>query len=197
MSEASVTIAFFDIGNTLAAVRVSASGDRIEQINVYPDVLPVLQALRQENVRLGILSNRGSIPEQQVNNALTSGRPLRFFDPNLILIRPKDSPRLFEQAAARAPGWRVEARSPPAAPALCRRGCLERGQARATDFLVVPSSTGLALPVLRQLVHYVPPDADPDEHGSHRTGELASEPTAGTATPDSGGRTGEASLAAL
>ena len=54
MSGLSFAIAFFDIGNTLASVRVTASGDRIEQIIVYPDVPPVLEALRQENVRLGV-----------------------------------------------------------------------------------------------------------------------------------------------
>jgi hypothetical protein len=148
MCEALSAIAFFDIGNTLASVRVSASGDRIEQMNVYPDVPPVLEALRQENVRLGILSNRGSIPEQQVNDALTRAGLLSFFDPNLILYGSKDTPRLFEQAAARASHSGGDIASQPPLLLFVGEDAFERAQARAADFLVAPHPR-LALSVLR------------------------------------------------
>jgi len=149
MSGLSSAIAFFDIGNTLASVRVTASGDRIEQISVYPDVPPVLEALRQENVRLGVLSNCGRIPEEEVNDALARAGLLSFFDRGLIIYGPKDSPRLFEQAAAR-----VLQTTPGATGALpfllfVGEDAAERAHARAADFHVAPHPI-LALPVLRQ-----------------------------------------------
>jgi bacterial leucyl aminopeptidase len=61
MTMLSNAIAFFDIGNTLASVRVSAAENRIEEMIVFPDVPPVLEELRRNEVRLGILSNRGPI----------------------------------------------------------------------------------------------------------------------------------------
>ena len=50
-------VAFFDLGNTLAAVHVSSTGDRIESLAVYPYVPRVLQDLHAQGVRLGIISN--------------------------------------------------------------------------------------------------------------------------------------------
>jgi bacterial leucyl aminopeptidase len=142
-------VAFFDIGNTLASVRVAATEDRIEEMTVYPDVPPVLEELRQEGTRLAILSNRGQIPEENVNEALEQAGLLPLFDRDLILYGPKDSPRLFEQAAARVldtAGTGSEAR-----PTLLFVGedATERAQARAADFLVVPHPR-LALTILRQ-----------------------------------------------
>ena len=121
----------------------------LEEMIVYPDVPPVLEELRQEGVRLGILSNRGQIPEENVNEALEHAGLLPFFDRDLILYGPKDSPRLFEQAAARVldtAGTGSEAR-----PTLLFVGedATERAQARAADFLVAPHPR-LALTVLRQ-----------------------------------------------
>ena len=40
------TVVFFDIGNTLALVAVSPSGDRIDRLAVYPYVPGVLAELR-------------------------------------------------------------------------------------------------------------------------------------------------------
>ena len=149
MTALSDAFAFFDIGNTLAAVRVSAPGNRIEELIVYPDVPPVLEALRQEGVHLGILSDRGRIPEEHVNEALERAGVLPFFDRNLILYGPKDSARLFEQAATRV--LHLSREETAARPTLLFVGedAAERAQARATDFLVAPHPR-LALTVLLQ-----------------------------------------------
>lgn len=138
-------VAFFDIGNTLASVRISAAGDDIAEMNVFPDVPPALEALRQEGVRLGILSNRGPVPEQRVNEALGRAGLLAFFARDFILYGPKDTPRLFEQAATRV--QQIEG----ARPTLLFVGedASERAQAQAADFLVAPHPR-LALPVLQQ-----------------------------------------------
>jgi hypothetical protein len=41
--------------------------------------------------RLGIISNRGAIPEANVNQALENAGLFVFFTPNLIFYGPKDS----------------------------------------------------------------------------------------------------------
>lgn len=150
MFDLSPAVAFFDIGNTLASVRVSSSGDHIEQMKVYPDVPPVLEALRKENVRLGILSNRGQIPEQEVNDALAQTGLLSFFDKNLILYGPKDTPRLFEQAIASVLFSAGIASGEPPHLLFVGEDAAERAQARFADFQVAPHPR-LALPVLRQM----------------------------------------------
>ena len=50
------TAAFFDIGDTLGAVRVRPSGDGIDEIAVYPGVRDALAELRAGGVALGIIS---------------------------------------------------------------------------------------------------------------------------------------------
>src|SRR4051812_38737903 len=149
MTNLSNAVAFFDLGNTLASVRVSATENRIEELIVFVDVPPVLKELRQKGVRLGILSNRGEIPEENVNEALERAGLLPFFDRDLILYGPKDSSRLFERAQAR-----VLQRSESVSgerPLLLFVGedSTERAQARAVDFLVAPHPR-LALTVLLQ-----------------------------------------------
>src|SRR5215204_5783871 len=91
--------AFFDIGNTLASVTIAAGGDRIESLAVYPYVPGVLAELRDLGARLGIISDRGPIPADEVNQALAAAGLLEFFEPELIVYGRKDSPRIFEQAA--------------------------------------------------------------------------------------------------
>jgi bacterial leucyl aminopeptidase len=140
---------FFDIGGTLASVRVSAGGDRIEELIPYPDIPATLTELRDAGVRLGILSDPGPIPAQDVDAALGSAGLLPFFEDALRLYGPKRSPRLFEQAAAAVRG--LSGQGGEGQPTLLFVGedAAERVQARSTGFLVAPHPR-LALPVLRQ-----------------------------------------------
>lgn len=87
---------FFDIGDTLGSVRIV--GDGIE-IDAYPGVVPALRALHDGGVRLGILSNRGSIPAATVRAALDRIGALESLDPDLIVFGRKDSAAIFGQAA--------------------------------------------------------------------------------------------------
>lgn len=139
-------VAFFDIGDTLATAQGSAAGDRIE-LTVLPDVTAVLEQLRHEGVRLGILSDRGRIPEASVNAALQRAGLLDFFDRDLILYGPKDSPRLFEQAALRVFSGIPESGTRPVLLFVGENGA-EREQARAVGFLIA-SHPSLARDVLR------------------------------------------------
>ena len=95
-------VAFFDIGNTLASGAISPSGDRIDRLTVYPYVRGVLAELRERGARLGIISNPGAIPAEGVNQALQLAGLRDFFEPELVVYGAKDSPRIFEQAAAQA-----------------------------------------------------------------------------------------------
>jgi leucyl aminopeptidase len=140
-------VTFFDLGNTLAAVQVSSTGDRIESLAVYPYVPRVLQNLRAQGVRLGIISNRGSLPEEQVNEALKAAGLYAFFDPELVIYGAKDSPRIFEQAAQHAGGQTAERRM-----LFVGEDAAERVQARKAGFLVAPHPV-LALSVLQQAAH--------------------------------------------
>ena len=103
MDDLTGTAVFFDIGDTLASVRLSPDG-RIARLAVYPYVPEVLTALRDRGARLGIISDRGAIPAEEVDRALEEAGLRPFFAPELVVYGRKDSPAIFEQAAARAGG---------------------------------------------------------------------------------------------
>ena len=84
MDQLAGAVAFFDIGNTLAAVALSPSGDGIE-LAVFPEVPPVLGELRDRGVRLGVISDRGSIPADEVNRALVTAGLWELLDPELVV----------------------------------------------------------------------------------------------------------------
>ncbi len=107
MSELTGASVFFDIGDTLASVSLSPTGDRIDRLAVYPYVPGVLTALRERGVRLGVLSDPGALPPDEVDRALAAAGLGEFLDPALVRYGPKDSPQVFEQAAAAAGADRV------------------------------------------------------------------------------------------
>jgi leucyl aminopeptidase len=134
------TVAFFDIGDTLASVALSPSGDQIDRLAVYPYVPGVLAELRDRGARLGIISNRGAIPAEEVNQALQQAELWDFFEPELVVYGAKDSPRIFEQAAARA--------DTPESRLFVGEDAAERSHAMQAGFFVAPHPE-LALPVLQ------------------------------------------------
>jgi hypothetical protein len=140
MDDLTGAVAFFDIGNTLAAVALSPSGDRIDRLAVYPYVPGVLTDLRERGARLGIISNRGDIPAEEVNQALQTAGLRDFFEPELVVYGVKDSPRIFEQAAAQA--------DTPESVLFVGEDAAERAHAVQAGFLVAPHPQ-LALSVLQ------------------------------------------------
>jgi bacterial leucyl aminopeptidase len=136
-------VVFFDIGNTLASVSITPSGDRIDRLAVYPYVPGVLAELRERGAQLGIISNRGDISAEEVNQALHAAGLLDFFEPDLVIYGAKDSPRIFEQAAARA--------GTPDSILFVGEDAAERAHAVQAGFLVAPHPQ-LALPVLENQV---------------------------------------------
>ena len=69
-------VVFFDIGNTLASVAISPSGDRIERLAVYPYVPGVLAELRERGARLGIISEPRRDPRRGSEPGAAGGRTL-------------------------------------------------------------------------------------------------------------------------
>ncbi len=132
-------VVFFDIGDTLASVTLSPSGEEIASLTTYPYVPGVLDRLRERGVRLGILSHRGPVPAREIDRALESAGLLAFFEPDLVIYARKDSPQAFREAAERAGQSRrvLFVGEDPA----------ERAHAVAAGLLPVPHPL-LALPVL-------------------------------------------------
>ena len=101
------SVVFFDIGDTLGASRLSPPPYRLEGLDVYPYVRSVLQHLKDNNVRMGIISNTGNETADEVNKVLGEAEILHFFEPNLLIYSSvvglkKDSPEIFRLAAERA-----------------------------------------------------------------------------------------------
>ncbi len=151
MPDLSKCVVFFDIGNTLASVRMGTSANSIE-LTPFPDVPPALAELRDEGAQLGIISNAGSIPEQTVNDALDRVGLLQYFNRNFILYGPKDSSLIFEQAATRVRQSLPPDDRTPRVLMFVGEDATERKFALAAEYLVAPHPT-LAMTILS---HYGP-----------------------------------------
>lgn len=135
--------AFFDIGDTLGSARFSPRPPhRLERLDVYPQVSDVLQELRDNRVRLGIVSNIGQEAEEHVRRVLEEAGLYDFFEPGLLIYGAKDSPEIFRRAAEQA--------GHSATPERCLyvgENRAERGFALEAGFRVAPHPR-LALEVL-------------------------------------------------
>ncbi len=137
MADLSHCVAFFDIGDTLASVRISADGNSIAELVIFDGIPDILRELQQDGARLGLISNRGNIPAAEVNRALKKAGLIGFFDRELIIYGPKNSSEIFEYAATRA---RISGlpRSTRLTLLFVGEDANERAFARAVDFLVAP-----------------------------------------------------------
>lgn len=99
MESEKVSAVFFDIGNTLGSVIRDPSGRTIERIDVLDGVLESLNELRRRGLRLGIISDRGTIEEREVLRAMREAGLLDFFEARIILFGPKQSADIFRRAA--------------------------------------------------------------------------------------------------
>jgi leucyl aminopeptidase len=154
-------VAFFDIGDTLAAVRVTPAGTGIEEIVVLPGVPDALEALRSAGIPMGVVSNPGPVPTAEVDAALERAGLADLLDPALRVYGRKDSVRIFEQAARAA---RAAAPGPPPRLLFVGEDATERWFAGAADFEVCPHpSLAPGLLLGAAALHYlrirVPPSA--------------------------------------
>jgi bacterial leucyl aminopeptidase len=88
--------AFFDLGDTIANVAVSDTNDL--SLTVLPGARESLQALARAHHRVGLISNRGHIPEQAVRDALRAVNLYELFSEELIVFGAKDHPDIFRRA---------------------------------------------------------------------------------------------------
>jgi phosphoglycolate phosphatase-like HAD superfamily hydrolase len=123
-------IVFFDIGDTLARASLLDGGERLE-LAVLPEVTASLTALRDLGVRMGVISDRGPVPELEVRRALDDAGLLIFLEPELLVFGRKHSTEIFRAAAGLAgPCERV---------VFVGENQAERDFASMAGFIVLPS----------------------------------------------------------
>jgi hypothetical protein len=138
--------AVFDINNTLASVRLSASGDRIDEINVYPGVQEILQGLVEDGVRLGVVRDPCVPSAASVHEVLEDMGILHLFDDSLIRFGSELSPAGFREAAT------LDTRSiQDSEPSILYVGAdaSERAHAKAAGFRTAPH-LALARPLVNR-----------------------------------------------
>jgi HAD superfamily hydrolase (TIGR01509 family) len=102
-----LSIAFFDVGNTLGSAGVTRDGHLT--LALFPTTLPMLKAMKETlGLRVGIISN---IPEEmtigQFQSVLLSAGLFELIDKNCTVTSrdagaSKPDPRIYEFAAQRA-----------------------------------------------------------------------------------------------
>ena len=101
-------VVFFDIGDTLGFARVSPPPEYLlEGLDVYSYIPSVIKQLKDNNIRLGIISNTGDNPAETVDRVLEEAGLLKFFESNLRIYSAevglkKNSPEIFQLAARQA-----------------------------------------------------------------------------------------------
>src|SRR4051812_25079851 len=93
--------AFFDIWTTLAFVELSADGEHLATFTVYPHVIKILRELAGEGVRLGVLSDRGRIPEDEMRYALRTSGLAPLYDQMVVVFGRTTAPGTFTRTTAR------------------------------------------------------------------------------------------------
>jgi bacterial leucyl aminopeptidase len=80
-----VTVVFFDIGDTLGSPKISPPPYHLESLNIYPYIPGILQQLKSDRLRLGMISNTGNETEASMKKVLEASGIYNFFDPNLLI----------------------------------------------------------------------------------------------------------------
>ena len=100
-------VVWFDIGNTLGVPIISVPTYQLERLEIYPYIPQVLKNLKDNNIRLGIISNTNNETADNINRVLEEAGIFNFFDSELLFYSSviglkKDSPEIFNLAAERA-----------------------------------------------------------------------------------------------
>lgn len=107
-----ITSVFFDIGDTLGTPKFSSPPSHLEGLYIYPYIPDILQQLKANDLKLGIISNTGSETEENMKRVLEEAGIYSFFDPNLLIYSSvvgvsKPSPKIF-RVAAKSTGFSEE-----------------------------------------------------------------------------------------
>uniref|UniRef100_UPI00286EAA6C HAD family hydrolase n=1 Tax=Chamaesiphon sp. VAR_48_metabat_403 TaxID=2964700 RepID=UPI00286EAA6C len=79
------TSVFFDIGDTLGTPRISHPALQLEGIDIYAYIPNILQQLKDNNFKIGIISNTGNETAASMKIVLERAAIYNFFDPNLLI----------------------------------------------------------------------------------------------------------------
>lgn len=101
------SVVFFDIGDTLGTPKISPPPSRLEGLDIYPHIPNILQQLKDNGLKIGIISNTGNETEDNMKRVLEEAGIYSFFEPNLLIYSSvvgisKPSPEIFRLAAERA-----------------------------------------------------------------------------------------------
>ncbi|MDJ0718907.1 MAG: M28 family peptidase [Prochloraceae cyanobacterium] len=107
MNETTIPIVFFDIGDTLGTPKISSPPSRLEGLDIYSYIPTILQQLKDNGLKIGIISNTGNETEDDMRRVLEEARVDGFFEPSLLIYSSaigikKPSPEIFRLAAERA-----------------------------------------------------------------------------------------------
>ncbi len=107
MNETTTQAVFFDIGDTLGTPRISPPPYRLEGLDIYPYIPNILQRLKDNNLKIGIISNTGDETKDTMKKVLEEAYIYSFFEPDLLIYSSvegvsKPSPAIFQLAAQRA-----------------------------------------------------------------------------------------------
>src|ERR1044072_1250990 len=100
-------VIFFDLDCTLGSARLDYPSYRLTGFDVYPHVGKILEHLRDNGVRLGIISNTGDESAERINGVLEDAHIFGFFETGLLVYSSvvhykKDSPEIFKLAVVKA-----------------------------------------------------------------------------------------------
>ena len=93
---------YTDIPSELASVRLSATGDRISEFAVYPEVPPMLEESRRKGCRLGIRADPGPASREVILQELRRCGILGYFEPDEIVLEHDDGSAKTFHVEARA-----------------------------------------------------------------------------------------------
>jgi bacterial leucyl aminopeptidase len=104
MNKTIVSVIFFDIGDTLGTAKVSHTDSHLERIEIYAYILNIIQQLKANGLKIGIISNTGRETTDSMKRVLEDAGIYRFFDPNSLIYSSvvgvsKPSPEIFRLAA--------------------------------------------------------------------------------------------------
>ncbi|MGL5942864.1 MAG: M20/M25/M40 family metallo-hydrolase [Waterburya sp.] len=107
MNETTTPVVFFDIGHTLGIPKISPPLYRLEELDIYPYIPNLLQQLKNNELKMGIISNTGHETEDCMKRVLEEADIYGFFQPDLLIYSSvvgvsKPSPEIFRLAAKRA-----------------------------------------------------------------------------------------------
>src|SRR5262245_43640191 len=107
MASHRISVLFFDLGDTLGTPVLSPPPSHLIGFEVFRYVPSILQELRDQGLRLGVISNTGDDPGTAVSRIPQDVGIVQFFDHDLLIYSKdigltKNTPEIFRRAAGRA-----------------------------------------------------------------------------------------------